>query len=176
MRPADPDRAGPEPEPRILNQGHNPHSIPHLPADQPTHETASSIMFASTSAKLLTQPSKRLFCSCAPRWIQQVPGVGKEPTYTPPSAKPPRKNKSANPRKKAGSTRNDTELFAAVEGKTAINHRPTLVNEDSCRDLVRAWGIDKMHDAVILEPYAGQHSSKDILVGLRGSGIRTDAV
>lgn len=118
-------------------------------------------MLASTSAKLLTQPSKRYFCSCTPRSIPQLPGVGKEPTYTPPSAKKPRKNASPSPRKKAGLVTPESGLFAAVAGKTAINHRPTLINQDSCRDLVRAWGIDKMHDVVVLEPYAGKHITTD---------------
>jgi len=113
-------------------------------------------MFASTSAKLLVQPSRRFFCSCTPAQIQHLPNVSKEPVYVAPNAKKPRKNASANPRKKAGQLKPETELFAALEGKAAINHRPSLINEDSCRDLVRAWGIDKMHDAVILEPYAGK--------------------
>lgn len=30
-----------------------------------------------------------------------------------------------------------------------------MINEDTARDLVREWGVDKMHDAVIVEPWAG---------------------
>lgn len=37
-----------------------------------------------------------------------------------------------------------------------IVHRPTLVNEDSARDLVRAWGIDKMHDVTVMDVYSGE--------------------
>jgi transcription factor 1 len=55
-----------------------------------------------------------------------------------------------------------TELFLNLVNVNAITSRPTIINEDSARDLVRAWGIDKMHDPVIIEPYAGTsiiHSS-----------------
>ena len=123
-------------------------------------------MLASTSSKLFTPPTRRLFCSCAPLPIQKLPGIGKEPVYVPPAEKRARKNASSNPRKKAGKSQPETELFAALRGKSAINHRPSLINEDSCRDLVRAWGIDKMHDAVVLEPYAGEPSSIGGTLGL----------
>lgn len=49
-----------------------------------------------------------------------------------------------------------TELFHELHNMGAITSRPTLINEDSARDLVRAWGVDKMHDVVVLEPYAGE--------------------
>jgi hypothetical protein len=125
-------------------------------------------MFASTSSKLFTQPTKRFFCSCAPAQLTKVPGLGKDPVYVPPAEKKKtRKNAAQNPRKKAGKSQPETELFAALAGKSAINHRPTLINEDSCRDLVRAWGIDKMHDAVVLEPYAGKRSCVKLNVGDR---------
>ncbi|GAA5907825.1 RNA polymerase specificity factor [Sporobolomyces salmoneus] len=38
----------------------------------------------------------------------------------------------------------------------AIRNRPTLINEESCRALVRAWGVDKMGDDVtVVDTYAG---------------------
>ena len=37
----------------------------------------------------------------------------------------------------------------------AIRARPTLINEESCRDLVRAWGVDRMKDVTVIDTYAG---------------------
>ncbi|KAK4056030.1 hypothetical protein OIO90_003025 [Microbotryomycetes sp. JL221] len=48
-----------------------------------------------------------------------------------------------------------TELFQKCVNLTPINHRPSLINDNSARDLVRAWGIDKMHDVTVLECYPG---------------------
>ncbi|KDE03845.1 hypothetical protein MVLG_05668 [Microbotryum lychnidis-dioicae p1A1 Lamole] len=47
------------------------------------------------------------------------------------------------------------ELFQAVSAMSPVRSRPTLINLDSARDVVRAWGVDKMHDVVVVEPFAG---------------------
>lgn len=120
-------------------------------------------MLASTSARLLTGSTSqraRLFCSCAPVLAKRTADSA-VPSYVP---KPGRKNAAKNPRPSLSPKMYpDTELFQALKGEgiTAINHRPTLVNEDSCRDLVRAWGVDKMHDVTVIEPYAGEQLAVD---------------
>ncbi|KAM0787522.1 hypothetical protein ACM66B_003593 [Microbotryomycetes sp. NB124-2] len=48
-----------------------------------------------------------------------------------------------------------TELFQMCANVAAISHRPSLINDNSARDLVRAWGVDKMHDVTVLECYPG---------------------
>ncbi|KAK4051232.1 hypothetical protein OIV83_003054 [Microbotryomycetes sp. JL201] len=48
-----------------------------------------------------------------------------------------------------------TELFQMCANVLPISHRPSLINDNSARDLVRAWGVDKMHDVTILECYPG---------------------
>lgn len=48
-----------------------------------------------------------------------------------------------------------TELFHNLRNITPITNRPVLINEDSCRDLIRGMGLDKIHDLVVIEPYSG---------------------
>ncbi|SDA02765.1 BZ3500_MvSof-1268-A1-R1_Chr11-1g03145 [Microbotryum saponariae] len=70
----------------------------------------------------------------------------------------------SRPRKRAPYTRRppvlptslqNHELFKAVSAMATVRSRPTLINLDSARDVVRAWGVDKMHDVVVVEPFAG---------------------
>jgi transcription factor 1 len=49
-----------------------------------------------------------------------------------------------------------TELFQRCATFPAIVHRPTLINEESARRLVRAWGLHEMKDVTVIEAYAGQ--------------------
>ncbi|KAK4703779.1 hypothetical protein P7C70_g2443, partial [Phenoliferia sp. Uapishka_3] len=102
------------------------------------------------------RPSNRSFCTCTPRQgVSQPPlKISRRPAAVHAKAKPPRVYKRKNVDLPPGVP--PTELFLSlVQGAPAISGRPTLVNEDAARDLVREWGIDKMHDAVIVEPYAG---------------------
>ncbi|GAA5868832.1 hypothetical protein JCM1840_005136 [Sporobolomyces johnsonii] len=96
-------------------------------------------MLASTS---------RSFCSCAPARSSKVPRSARQtPIKTEiPQIKTPRPIPPSAP---------NTELFTALTTTPAIRNRPTLINEDTARDLVRAWGVDKMHDVTVIEPYAG---------------------
>ena len=48
------------------------------------------------------------------------------------------------------------ELRDAAKKAVPISGRPSLINMDTARDLVRAWGIDKLHDAVVLDIYTGE--------------------
>ncbi|GAA5941654.1 hypothetical protein JCM1841_006918 [Sporobolomyces salmonicolor] len=96
-------------------------------------------MLASTS---------RSFCSCAPAHTSKVPRSARR---TPVNMEPPR---IKHPKPLAPSVPK-TELFTALTSTPAIRNRPTLINEDSARDLVRAWGVDQMHDVTVVEPYAG---------------------
>lgn len=59
--------------------------------------------------------------------------------------------------KKLPATYPQTELFRMLQSLSAITRRPTLINEDSARQLVRAWGIDKMHDVTVIDAYAGEY-------------------
>ncbi|GJN89254.1 hypothetical protein Rhopal_002233-T1 [Rhodotorula paludigena] len=48
-----------------------------------------------------------------------------------------------------------TELFTGLTETPAVRGRSTLVNEESARALVKAWGIDRMQDVTVVEAYAG---------------------
>lgn len=49
-----------------------------------------------------------------------------------------------------------TPTSRSLERIPAIRNRPTLINGESCRDLVRAWGIDRMGENVtVVDTYAG---------------------
>ena len=115
--------------------------------------------------------SVRGFCTCSARLQAATaqesttlkPRRSTKPVSSSSSFKEPTK---PNPRKKRPSTAKETmqaklpqtELFQGLRGTSPIAHRPTLVNEDSARDLVREWGIDKMHDVTVLEVYPGELS------------------
>ncbi|GAA5977643.1 hypothetical protein JCM11641_006887 [Rhodosporidiobolus odoratus] len=49
----------------------------------------------------------------------------------------------------------DTELFEALRKTPGIRARPTLVNEEAAREVVRAWGVDRMQDVVVVDAWAG---------------------
>lgn len=99
--------------------------------------------------RLPSASATRSFCTCAPRLAQKV--TSSSPSFKDPSIPAPRKHV-----KKPRSPVPQTELFLGLEGVSPISRRPTLINEDSARDLVRAWGIDKMHDAIVMDVYAGE--------------------
>ncbi|ORY92394.1 S-adenosyl-L-methionine-dependent methyltransferase [Leucosporidium creatinivorum] len=106
---------------------------------------------ASLSLSLRRLPSAsspRSFCICTPRSAKKA--ISSSPSFKDPAAATPRKHV-----KKPRSAVPQTELFMGLETVPPISRRPTLINEDSARDLVRAWGIDKMHDATVLEVYPG---------------------
>ncbi|GAA6060515.1 hypothetical protein JCM10212_005596 [Sporobolomyces blumeae] len=48
-----------------------------------------------------------------------------------------------------------TQLLELLGQTPGIRHRPTLINEGAARDLVRAWGVDKMQDVTVVDAYAG---------------------
>lgn len=91
----------------------------------------------------------RSFCTCAPRLAKKV--ISSSPSFKDPSVPAPRKHV-----KKPRNPVPQTELFLGLEGVPPISRRPTLINEDSARELVRAWGIDKMHDATVMDVYPGE--------------------
>lgn len=102
------------------------------------------------------RPRLRSFCSCSSRRVsdltpaQQSRGPAKVLQKAPKKPKPPKP--VALP---AGVPHTELFLELADRGVSAIARRPTLVNEDAARDLVREWGVDKLHDAVVVEPFAG---------------------
>ncbi|GAA5960736.1 hypothetical protein JCM3765_007310 [Sporobolomyces pararoseus] len=49
-----------------------------------------------------------------------------------------------------------TDLLKKLSHIPAIRNRPTLINDETCRDLVRGWGVDKMGPNVtVVDTYAG---------------------
>lgn len=109
------------------------------------------------------RPRVRSFCSCsAPRTSRSDPSVltsaqrQRSPAKVLQSSAPKRVRVIKPIVLPAGVPRTELFLDLADRGVAAIARRPTLVNEDAARDLVREWGVDKMHDAVVVEPFAGQ--------------------
>ncbi|BGP31935.1 hypothetical protein JCM10296v2_003714 [Rhodotorula toruloides] len=47
------------------------------------------------------------------------------------------------------------ELFELCRSIPALRARPTLINEDSAREVVRKWGVHKMQDVTVVDTYAG---------------------
>lgn len=45
------------------------------------------------------------------------------------------------------------QFLATIPG---IRNRPTLINDECCRDLVRAWGVDKLgNNVTVVDTYGG---------------------
>ncbi|KAI5477530.1 hypothetical protein MNV49_006118 [Pseudohyphozyma bogoriensis] len=62
-------------------------------------------------------------------------------------------------------------LKANVDGELAklkgVAKRASLINLDLARDLVRAWGVDKLHDATVLDLYSGPGTIANALLELK---------
>ncbi|GAA5980243.1 hypothetical protein JCM5350_000885 [Sporobolomyces pararoseus] len=49
-----------------------------------------------------------------------------------------------------------TDLLKSLSHIPAIRNRPSLINDETCRDLVRGWGVDKMgSDVTVVDTYSG---------------------
>ncbi|GEM07353.1 dimethyladenosine transferase [Rhodotorula toruloides] len=48
-----------------------------------------------------------------------------------------------------------TELFEWCRRIPALRARPTLINEESAREIVRKWGVHEMQDVTVVDSYAG---------------------
>ncbi|GAA5870308.1 hypothetical protein JCM3774_004637 [Rhodotorula dairenensis] len=48
-----------------------------------------------------------------------------------------------------------SQLFLDLLQVSPVRARPQLINEDSARALVKAWGVDKMHDVTVVDTYSG---------------------
>ncbi|GAA5946009.1 hypothetical protein JCM10213_005447 [Rhodosporidiobolus nylandii] len=105
------------------------------------------------SPSSLASPSRRAFCT-SPSCSAAAGKIGK---VSRPARKTPVRLEA--PALKRGSSMIDgapqTELIAALAKVPGVRARPTLVNEEAARELVRAWGVDKMHDAVVVDTWAG---------------------
>ena len=88
----------------------------------------------------------RPFCTCSPRLAGIPKGRNRNPNTTSTFL---RQAKPLNPNYPK------TELHLALKDTTAITARPVLINETSCREIVKAWGVDKMEDVTIIEAYSG---------------------
>lgn len=110
-------------------------------------------MAALISPSVVASTSRsRLFCTCSAALAVSRASSRK----TPSSTGPPKRSSSKKPKVLAPHLP-QTELFKACVGLTPISHRPSLINQDTARDLVRAWGVDKMHDVTVMEVYPGEH-------------------
>lgn len=89
----------------------------------------------------------RSFCTCRPLLVSPRP----KPTTASPKPSP----RYIKPRA-LSPTGPQTGLFVSTASIPAIVHRPMLINEEAAGDLVRAWGLDKMHDVTVVEAYAGE--------------------
>lgn len=50
----------------------------------------------------------------------------------------------------------NTELFELTSMIPALKARPTLINEETARQIVREWGVDKMDGVTVVDSYAGE--------------------
>lgn len=60
-----------------------------------------------------------------------------------------------------------TELFELCRSIPALRARPTLINEDSAREIVRDWGVHEMQDVTVVDSYAGAVERTHFLRGGR---------
>ncbi|KAM0748365.1 S-adenosyl-L-methionine-dependent methyltransferase [Meredithblackwellia eburnea MCA 4105] len=115
---------------------------------------ATTLVFNRAQSTLLFAPITRSFCSCSTRQAPKALKVNNVSGSTGHKLD----NNTDGPR---------TKRFKKVIKNTgkglahdmaelpAVSRRVTLTDPDAARDLVREWGIDKMHDAIVVEPYAG---------------------
>ncbi|GAA6022265.1 hypothetical protein JCM11491_001687, partial [Sporobolomyces phaffii] len=88
----------------------------------------------------------------APVTARQIGKVARPARPTPPPKGPP-KHKYPRALPASLATSPLVEFLATIP---AIRNRPTLINDESCRDLVRAWGVERMGDNVtVVDTYAG---------------------
>lgn len=135
--------------------------LKHHPAFVPVNSFPVSMQ---TTSRLMP-PSSRAFCTCSPRQAF-VKGARRNPNLI-----AHRTKRSGKP---LSTSLPQTELFHSLLDISAITSRPSLINEDTARDLVRAWGCDKMHDLVVVEPYAGALAYSYLNLGLNGWGYYQD--
>lgn len=109
-------------------------------------------MFRNAIASSSRLPSPlRSFCTCNIRTAGIPKSRNRNPNTT---ATFLRQAKPLNPHYPK------TELHIGLKDTTAITARPVLINEESCREIVKAWGIDKMEEVTIIEAYAGSSSGE----------------
>jgi hypothetical protein len=102
---------------------------------------------AASTSRVVLPSSRRSFCSCRPLLIK----LPRSARSNPPTPKEPVLQKGKAVRQDAPSS----ELFQQLAKVPAVRNRPSLVNEDAARDLVRQWGVDKMEDVVVVDTWAG---------------------
>jgi len=81
--------------------------------------------------------------------------IGKVPRPARPTPLPTGPPQRKYPKPLPSSLGEQTEWLKSLAATPAIRARPTLINEESCRDLVRAWGVDRMKDVTVIDTYAG---------------------
>lgn len=131
----------------FLREGNREERIPTLILD-PAVISMYPLRASSAASTSQLRSVVRPFCTCPVRFTERSRNTirNRNPNMATKFLRTSKPLKASYP---------PTELHIAVKDMSAITSRPTLINEDTCRDLVRAWGIDKIHDAVIIEPYAG---------------------
>lgn len=111
-----------------------------------------SVITTTNQNIILTSNSNvRSFCNCS--ILKGTPGL--EPRdYNVKKQKPHLKK---NPRP-LSQTLPQTTLFRSLNKVLPLSNRPTIINENTAREIVRGWGIDKMKDVVVIDAYAGKLS------------------
>ncbi|GAA6002351.1 hypothetical protein JCM10207_001077 [Rhodosporidiobolus poonsookiae] len=122
-----------------------------LPLSALARSTARCVPSSSSHSPSPLRPSSQLrTLHSTPPALVSVPRPARK---DPPPLKTPERVREPNPATAA--SRPSTELFEALKKVPAVRTRPTIINEDSARELVRAWGVDRMQDVVVVDSYAG---------------------
>lgn len=123
------------------------------------YRMASIRSIASTTRALLPSCPHRCFSSSSRSRSVHTPltsrQIGKVPRPARPTPLPTGPPQRKYPKPLPLSLGHQTELLKSLAATPAIRARPTLINEESCRDLVRAWGVDRMKDVTVIDTYAG---------------------
>lgn len=101
-----------------------------------------------STSTIASTSSSRSICSC--QILRGTPGLQRL-NFT---EKKPRSyiKKTIKPLSK---TLPQTELFLQLNEILPLVNRPTIINENTAREIVRGWGIDKLKDCVVIDAYAG---------------------
>ncbi|GAA5838940.1 hypothetical protein JCM11251_003743 [Rhodosporidiobolus azoricus] len=102
----------------------------------------SSRLAAASSA-----PHRKGFCTCAPSFV----AVSRPARPTPLNLNPPVLKRGGKLKPNAP----DGPLARALVKVPGVRGRPSLINEQAARDLVRAWGVHEMEDVVVVDCWAG---------------------
>lgn len=105
-------------------------------------------IITTTSNNSRSNSTSRNFCNCT--ILNGTPGL--QPREFNLKKQKPHLKKNPRP---LSQTLPQTSLFKSLNKVLPLSHRPTIINENTAREIVRGWGIDKMKDVVVIDAYAG---------------------